>query len=444
MRMLPSVPRRLLCAAAAVLLLGAGGCSYLQWRRTKAEQRSELEKSPGNLALEKDYAPQDCFGLAGRVSVPAGAPGPLLVAAFAHEGAHELVGSKEVVDATGYWGLLLPRGIYDVVFFADLNRNGFYESDEVVGRTPPDAPAIVGPDQAPDGMLVPAPAVAIALTRPARVDAAVRVHVVPLPFVVESVDDPLFAPEMGEMGVYQPILFLAKTQSWFFSLGVPDFSKAQLVLVHGIEGTPRDFKTLVASIDPSKYHVWLFYYPSGLRLDQLGVVLAGGVQRVAAERPKELRIAIVAHSMGGLVGRRAVNELCRGGRPGYLKLYASFDTPYGGVESAAGAVKRGTELVPSWIDVAAGSPFLTRLYEQPMPRDLPFHIFFGWGEPGDHGPAPAGDGTIALPSQLDPRVQAAATRMMGYGSTHVGVLSNPEALAELGRVLEATTAKGGS
>ena len=443
MRMLPSVHRRLLCAiVAAGLALLAGGCSYLQWRRTKAEQRSELKKSPGNLVLEKDYAPQDCYGLTGRVAVPAGAPGPLLVAAFAHAGSEELVGSKEVVDVTGYWGLLLPRGTYDIVFFADLNRNGFYESDEVVGRTPPDAPALVGPEHAPDGMLVPAPAVPIDLTRPGRVEAVVSVHVVPLPFVVESVDDPLFAPEMGDMGVYEPIRFLAKTQSWFFSLGMPDFSKVQLVLVHGIEGTPRDFRALIASIDRSKYHVWLFYYPSGLRLDQVGVVLAGGVERVAAEKSsKDLRIAIVAHSMGGLVGRRAVNELCRSGRPPYLKVYASFDSPYGGVEAAAGAVKRGTELVPSWIDVASGSPFLTRLYETPIPKDLPFHIFFGWGEPGDHGPAPAGDGTIALPSQLDPRVQAAATRMMGYGSTHVGVLSNPEALVELGRVLEETTAK---
>ena len=54
-------------------------------------------------------------------------------------------------------------------------------------------------------------------------------------------------------------------------------------------------------------------------------------------------------------------------------------------------------------------------------------------------PSSAGDGTIALPSQLDPRVQAAATRMRGYGATHVGILSDPKALEELGRVLEETT-----
>jgi hypothetical protein len=51
-------------------------------------------------------------------------------------------------------------------------------------------------------------------------------------------------------------------------------------------------------------------------------------------------------------------------------------------------------------------------------------------------------GTIALASQLDPHVQLGATRIMGYGDTHVGILSDADALKELSRVLEATTAAG--
>ena len=443
-RFAASPGQRLLCAAvvSAAVLCAAAGCSYLKWRQEKKELRTELEKSPGNLALEKEYAPQDCYGLIGRVEIPDGAPGPLLAAAFDHASpTRELVGSREAIAQMGYFGILLPGGVYDLVFFADLNHDGFYETDEVVGRTAPDAPVVVGPKTAQDGMVVPAPHVAIDLGHPAAYQVAVRVKVEPRPFVVESVDDAIFSPEMGELGVYRPNLFLAKTQSWFFSIGAPDFSKTQLLLVHGIDGTPRDFRTLIASLDRKRYQIWLFYYPSGLRLDQVGVVLAHGVERVAAAAEgKDLKVAVVAHSMGGLVGRRAVNELCKSGRPPYLRLYASFDTPYGGVEAAAGAVQRGTELVPSWVDVASGSPFLKRLYETPLPKDLPFHLFFGWGEDGDHGPSPAGDGTIALPSQLDPHVQAAATRMMGYGDTHVGILSDAEALKELSRVLDAVTA----
>ena len=43
-----------------------------------------------------------------------------------------------------------------------------------------------------------------------------------------------------------------------------------------------------------------------------------------------------------------------------------------------------------------------------------------------------------------PGCEAAATRMMGYGDTHVGILSDAEALAGLSRVLDATTAAGKS
>jgi pimeloyl-ACP methyl ester carboxylesterase len=284
--------------------------------------------------------------------------------------------------------------------------------------------------------------VAIDLGSPRAAPITVRVEVDGQDSVVESVDDPIFSPELGELGVYQPTRFLARTQRWFFSIGVPDFSKTQLVLVHGIDGTPRDFRALIAGLDTGRYDVWLFYYPSGLSLDQLGNALARAVGRlVGASGAPELRVAIVAHSMGGLVGRRAVNELCRDGRPAYLRMYASFDTPYGGVEAVAGAVKRGTELVPSWIDVAADSPFLTRLPATPLPTDLPFHLFFGWGDRHGHGPSPAGDGTITLASQLDPRAQAVATGMSGFEDTHVGILSDPKAIEALAQALEKATAE---
>ena len=432
---------RWLCAVGAVALLGTSGCSYLQWRRQKAEQRAELAKSPGSLLLEKEYAPQNCFGLLGRITVPPGQTEPLLVAAFDHSSpARELVGSRETLPALGYYGMLLPAGSYDLYFFADLNHDGQFEADEVVGRTPADSPLEVSAARSSDGLTMEAPSITIDPAHPGTCETAIRIAVKPRPFVVESVDDPLFDPAMGELGVYQPNQFLTRTQAWFFAMGVPDFSKVQLVLVHGIEGTPRDFRSLIASVDRSRYQIWLFYYPSGLSLDQLGAVLARGIEKVAEERKDGgQRVALVAHSMGGLVGRRALNQLCRGGKPAYLRVYASFDTPYGGVDAAAGAVRRGTELIPSWVDVAAGSPFLTRLYETALPKDLPFHLFFGWGLSDDHGPSPAGDGTIALPSQLDPRVQAAATRMMGYGETHVGILSDRDALAELSRVLDETT-----
>ncbi len=52
---------------------------------------------------------------------------------------------------------------------------------------------------------------------------------------------------------------------------------------------------------------------------------------------------------------------------------------------------------------------------------------------------PFQDGTIALPSRPDGRVPPAATRMTGYGAARGGVLSDEDALRELGRALDAAT-----
>jgi pimeloyl-ACP methyl ester carboxylesterase len=437
----PGVLSKLLAAGlAGAIVCALSGCSYLAWKRARAAARAELEKNPADLALARDYAPQDCFGLVGQIVVPTH-PHALLAAAFSHRQPTDLVGWSSVDRTRGYFAIMLPAGKYDLLFFTDRNDDGVYLTDEVIGRTPPDTPVRVDATTAVDGVAVPAPEVAIDPERPTSAPIAVRVNVNHQPSVVHSVDDPIFSPELGEVGVYQPSRFLARTQRWLFSVGQPDFSKPQIVLVHGIDGTPRDFRSVVASIDESRYSVWLFYYPSGLSLDQLGMALAYAVQRlVDGSGVPGVRVAIVAHSMGGLVGRRAVNQLCRDGRPAYLKMYASFDTPYGGVESAAGAVRRGTELVPSWIDVAAGSPFLTRLHARPLPDDLPFYLFFGWGDRKSSGPGPAGDGTITLASQLDPRAQSAATAMSGFGATHVGILSDPQAVAALTRALDDETA----
>jgi pimeloyl-ACP methyl ester carboxylesterase len=431
---------RLVSAAAAIAVLAAAsGCSYLEWRRARAAAREQLRRNPADLALARDYAPQDCFGLVGRVRVPP-KTNALLAAAFSRGHTTDLVGWATVDRTRGYYAIMLPSGTYDLLFFADGNGDGLYLTDEVVGRTPADAPIQVDGKTAVDGVAVLAPDVPIDLEKRSAAPTTVNVKVNDQPSVIQSVDDPLFSPELGKVGVYRPSRFLARTQRWLFSVGVPDYTRTQVVLVHGIDGTPRDFRRVVAALDSNHYSVWLFYYPSGLSLDQLGSALAHAVRKlVDGSGAPSVRLAIVAHSMGGLVGRRAVNQLCKDGRPPYLRMYASFDTPYGGVEAAAGAVRRGTELIPSWVDVAAGSPFLTRLHGTPLPDDLPFYLFFGWGDRSGSGPPPAGDGTITLASQLDSRAQAAATAMSGFGATHVGVLSDAKALEALTRALDDET-----
>jgi hypothetical protein len=64
-------------------------------------------------------------------------------------------------------------------------------------------------------------------------------------------------------------------------------------------------------------------------------------------------------------------------------------------------------VVPSWVDIVEGSPFLTSPLAEPPPSAIPHHLYFGYR--GGKGT----DGTVSLRSQLGPRVQLGATRVLG-------------------------------
>ena len=165
---------------------------------------------------------------------------------------------------------------------------------------------------------------------------------------------------------------MAHTQRYVFSLEKLDPEKTMVLFVHGVEGTPRDFKYLVAGLDTTRYQPWFYFYPSGMPLQKLGALLAGIIRYLtAAENFHVQRVIVVAHSMGGLVALSALNQLCSDGAPPYLKGYVSFDSPYGGVEDAKKGVEKAPAVVPSWRDVATGSPFLEQLYQGPAQAPFP-------------------------------------------------------------------------
>lgn len=436
LRPAPGSPNLALVPALGLVLAlaGASGCSYLGWTVEKRKLRSEARHDP-SLGLARESAPEDCFQLTGSVRRPEGSNVPLLVAAIGREGEkRELVASREILPAAPVYTLLLPSGTYDLVLLADRDGNGFYESSEVAGATPPGAPVEVGESRASDGFLVDGPELAAGEPAPARGRVPLRIRRTPRSNLVASLDDAIFDPKWGEEGMYRPTRLLAATQGFVFGLEPFDREKATVLFVHGIAGTPRDFRTLVAGIDRSRHQPLFFYYPSGMPLDKSGALLARLLAVLGTDPAFEAtRVVVVAHSMGGLVARRAINEVCAGGRPPYLAGFVAFSSPWGGMDSAASGVRNAPEVVPAWRDVATGSAFVGRLHGTPLPPDLPFHLLFGWGKKGGDGPSPAGDGVVRVRSQLDPRAQRAAVRTYGFEESHVGILDN----AEAGKVLYA-------
>ena len=198
-----------------------------------------------------------------------------------------------------------------------------------------------------------------------------------------------------------------------------------------MDGTPRDFKYLVDGLDRSRYQPVFYFYPSGMPLQKLGSLFAELLRDASQSRYFQLRgVIVVAHSMGGLVALSGLDALCGGGVPSYLKGFVSFNSPYGGIEAIKSGFGKDAVVVPSWRDIVPGNHFLTQLYQGRAQMGFPFHLFFGY-KTGE-----SGDGTIALQSQLEPRVHLSADKSYGFNASHVGILNDDKARQHFYRVLD--------
>lgn len=199
-----------------------------------------------------------------------------------------------------YYSLFLPEGNYNLSFFADLNRDGFFGRDELVGRTNSGHSLSVKGENAEDNALVKGPEIRIDVDHPSRSDLPVHTRVMVQSNKYESLDDEFFDPHYGTMGLYRPTEFLAHTQGAFFQLEDYDRKKTMVLFVHGVEGTPRDWKYFVEGLDRNRFQPWFYYYPSGLPLERLGNFLAYYIMNLHQTPGYGInRLVIVSHSMGG-------------------------------------------------------------------------------------------------------------------------------------------------
>lgn len=417
-----------------MVTLVIAGCSnvsgYLGFWKTERTVKKEFSIEP-SAKLLRELQPGDSFLLAGPVNQKTKYEGPVLVVAVTDMfRKREIVVERILQTPVLFYQAYLPEGNYDLYFFADLNGNGYFDASEMIGQTR-EAPIHIRKEEVKDGMTFNGPAFTLDVKNPATTDLPIKTPVKQQNYIFTSLDDPFFDPQYGETGMYDPKKFIAHTQRFMFSLEKFDANKTIVIFVHGVAGTPRDFKYFVDGLDRARYQPWFYFYPSGMPLQKLGSLLTDVLRILGENKDFHVeRAIVVAHSMGGLVGLSALNELCRNGAPPYLKGYVSFNTPYGGVAAAKKALESAPAVLASWRDVAPGSPFLERLYQGPAAEKIPFHLFFGY-ETGD-----SSDGTITLQSQLEHKIQFAADKTYGFNASHVGILNNDEARQAFYRILE--------
>lgn len=411
------------------------GCGYMEMWTTKWTGNMMHEVSPSHERVRK-IAPEKCSYVSGYIKSddPGKLTGiPCMIAAFSDDySENELVDCQLLSWFDLSYYLYLPEGRFSVVAFADLDHDAVFEADELVGRYRDPDGLTVTPDQSRGGIREGID-ITVSLEHPETWDSPVRIAAPKKESYVRSLDDPIFAHEVAKLGIYSTPDFLKKANQILYSDEPWDKDRIPVIFVHGIGGTPREWRAFVEALDREIYQPWFFYYPSGQRLTKTSEAFYRFF--LCYDLDKLNKLVITAHSMGGLVVRSAINRYHP--HPNNEILLISLATPYGGSEAAQSAVENAPVLVPCWQDVANQSRFMEDLFASGLPSNIQFFLFFAYRDDAIIKIGKSTDGTITLKSQLDDRVQKEADQVYGYDENHVSILSSQGAISKYTEILAA-------
>lgn len=422
----------------AATLLG-GGCAYLGQVKAQSEYRRSLQLEP-KLGTAKHILQRKSFFVYGRIAGDPAAPSgePVAVLAISSDlRADEIVEVCSVGRAGSYYGMNLPAGSYRIALAVDLNGNGLIEADEVQGSAALTLSAETHPSfVAGDIDLIPDTATRVSpSTLPIDYTAPPSEPLAESLFypkgTIRKLDDPLFTQYMSELGMYDPAAFMEAAPLMFYTLEEDSGYKVPVIFVHGIGGSAAEFGPIVEKMDRSRYTPWFFHYPSGLELGRLSqlfydIFLSGQVIP-AGDTPR----VIVAHSMGGLIAREALN--LRQDRPEEAKvgLLVTLASPFGGMKSAAVGVARAPLVVPAWRDLDPDSDFINGLFRQPLSGGVQHSVLFCALRDRDVANRRGSDGVVPVASQLSAAALSGASAIGGVRASHAGVLREPLAVEQV-------------
>ena len=247
---------------------------------------------------------------------------------------------------------------------------------------------------------------------------------------VVKLRDPMFSRDYAELGLWKPLDFTEKVGGGMFLLSKYREGRVPVVFVHGIKGTPLDWKHVIKGLDRTKFQPVVLHYPSGLPLDMISEFMLKAVNKLQSKHGFD-EFYVVAHSMGGLVTRSFVKKYVTGDNPARIGMVMTINSPMMGIESAAAGVKYTPVqfVVPVFHDVAYKSDFIIALHEWRWPQDIPYHLVFSYYEDE------ANDGTVSLDSQIPRSLQNEASAMYGFRAEHAGLLKKSQFTRKFNSIL---------
>ena len=245
---------------------------------------------------------------------------------------------------------------------------------------------------------------------------------------VVNLNDKIFNKEYAQLGLWRPLDFLDKVGAGLFMLQKYDSSKEIVLFVHGIEGSPRQFETIISSLDKTRYQAWVLYYPSSIRLEMISTGLVSALETLNGIHHFK-KINIVAHSMGGLLTHSFLHKYDQTYSSYEVAKYMTINSPLLGIKSAATGLKFSPIIIPTWRDVAKNSDFIAALHSSPLSEDIQYTLVFSYLENEN------GDGVVPLSSQLSTSLQNEADYLRGFMVEHTAILKSKKFLEYFNRFI---------
>jgi len=353
----------------------------------------------------------------------------------------------------GNFAFAVSPGRYQLGAYLDQNRNGLLDPDEPVLRLRNrQILDVKGRDVIRHDLTIPLDGRAVNLTKP--VDILGLVERTPREQqqfslwalsvqgeICENLDDDKFGPNTGLRGLWEMMDFLSAGIAGVYFLEPYDPHRIPVLFVHGISGYPQQFSTLFDELDRERFQPWFYYYPSGFGLEGISRHLATILERLHVKHGFS-EMAIVAHSMGGLVSRGAIFKYQEETRRDDIGLFISISTPWGGDVKAARAGGAPFELPLSFRDMNPEGDYIGSVFyededretERHLPDEVEYHMIFGFRMSGSNDVA--ADGTVTVASQARLQVQEEARTIRAFDYGHVDILHSPEMVARLNLLLE--------
>ncbi len=388
--------------------------------------------------------------ISGTVATVVPGKAPLVVGLMRHTGGDQSEGENWklidhfVLEAPGRFLMHASPGTYGLFAFEDRNADLKYqpgepflrvEQDRVLhcarGENHPDIALVIPKTGAPRiGGVVD---IAALQARTPHDQLAVSLGIVTAVGKIATLDDSRFSEENAKDGLWKPFDFLFTAGPGVYFLEPYRPNKIPVLFVHGINGTPINFRYLIEHLDRGKFQPWVYFYPSGASLAMVAEHLNQTMRKLQRTHKFD-RFYVVAHSMGGLVSRGFILNYHDTPHAAEIPLYITIATPWGGHKSAESGVKHAPAVVRVWYDMVPDSAYNRSIfYEDPdtrrrrrtLPATMNHHLLFTFNRDSSTF-GESDDRTVTVASQMYAPAQADARRLYGFDLTHTAVLQDTQ------------------